>query len=118
MSEEERRQRQGAIVLRRKPGDNAYEGLVEHSFNMGWMKDCVRFWWTGPCYWAGIPMGDIDGMADAGAQADHYRKINPDYEFLVLDARAEDLPVVLDWESWVIAKNKFNDRNIKFTMKE
>lgn len=116
--EEQRLALRGAIVLRKRRGDNAYEGLIEHSFCMDWSKDRVRFFWTGKAYWGDVPMGEIDGLVDAHDQAKVYRQRYPEDIILVFDAHAEDLPIIIDWDFYSKARNKFDDRNVKFVMKE
>ena len=110
----------GVIVLIRRPGANAYEGYVEHSFSMDYSGSHVNFWWQSP---------EHDGKRYAEAHAADIRRHHQDWEVEVWDARDPKLPVTLDWEVWIEAQahnpntlsgvsNKFAARNIPFRMRE
>ncbi|MDE2426311.1 MAG: hypothetical protein KGO96_10445 [Elusimicrobia bacterium] len=71
----------------------------------------------------------VDGRAEAEHQRDIFMKKIPDMTWEVFDARAEDLPIEIDWEAWNKdneftpntlsgVRNKFRARNAPFRMKE
>ena len=119
----------GYIVLGRKKGSNAYQGVVEHSFTMGLSEDHVRFWWTFDKATMNILPGtiDVDGFKDACLSCSEFAKNHPDMEFEVFDAHSDDLPVIIDWDQWREdeqpaktfsgVKNKFGARNPRFEMR-
>lgn len=120
----------GYIVLVRKPGDNAYIGLVEGSFSLDTSRDRTQFFWSSDNATSNFGgKFKIDGYADAKHRVDSYRKLSPDWIFEIFDARDDELlPVVLDWENWLLdnrsannlsgVANKYGARNIRFTAKD
>lgn len=109
----------GYVVIGRAPGDNAYCGVVEHSFHMDTSKDRVCFFWTGT---ADSILGQfqIDGYEDARHYLEHFSKTRPDMKFEVHDVHSPECPVVVDLDAWYNAQgcgNKFNKRNMPFTMR-
>lgn len=121
---------QGYIILGLPPESNAYQGYVEHYWQMGWDKDHVNFFWTGNGTDNVFGLQHkIDGLKTATHYAKTSMKLHPDWQIAMWDVRDEKLPVILDWDSWVKAQefnpktlsgvsNKFLARNFKFTIKE
>jgi len=109
----------GAIVLARRPGENGLVGLIETSLFMIWSSTRVRFWWTDVIRNPELGLTfDVDGMKDAIAHANHCRRQHPSWEITVWDAKDPHLPIVIDWNAWTDADEKFGHRNPAFTMKE
>lgn len=120
----------GFVVLVRKPGENDYRGLIEHSFSLGESNDSTQFFWSSNN--ASSNLGGtfkIDGKKGAEERVDYYKLIQPDWSYEIFDAKDEDkLPVILDWQSWLDAnapadtlsgvRNKHKARNIFFRTKE
>ena len=119
----------GYIVLGVLPGEEWYNGVVEHSFSMGIDTKRVRLWWTGKAVdnvfgktW------DLEGWKNAKHYADWMEKTYRGTRAFVFDAHDEELlPVKLDWRQWLydtsppapgrkfsMVHNKFGDRNIRF----
>lgn len=130
---EERRQRllalEGFLILGRPKGGNSYQGFVENSFSMGWSPNYVNFWWSGEATSNFGTKHKIDGRADAEHYLAEERRLRPDWDIEIFDAKDENLPVVLDWDGWVDAhaynpntlsgvSDKFRARNFRFEMKE
>lgn len=95
------------IVLR-KSEDGTLKGLVEHSFAMDVATGGVRIWWSGKAY-SMLGEHHINGIDDA--------KYNAKAGDLIIDPLTEDCPVEIDWESWLTATDKYNQRNARFKIK-
>ncbi|QIG70125.1 hypothetical protein EVB87_025 [Rhizobium phage RHph_N28_1] len=106
------------VILARVPGENSYQGYVENSFCMDWSKDRVLQF---NMVWG-------DGKANGEEHLSTARNNHPSWEIEMYHWRDENLPVILDIESWLddLAHNpntlsgvsdKFKARNIPFTMK-
>lgn len=109
-------------VLVKKPGANAWEGLIENSFTMGWSPDRSRVFPSGEFY-SILGTHQVDGKEDADAQGAHYREKYPDWTVEVFDALSDDCPVEFDWDRWAIdmmagSRAKFENRNPKFVAKD
>lgn len=107
----------GYVVLRRLPGENAFWGYIERSWNMDYSPERVRFWWSGTGH-SIIGQMKVDGLKDAEHNATYVRKNFPDAEVLVMSVDDPNLPIVIDWPRWHKERErKFEDRNPAFTMK-
>lgn len=93
-------ERKNFIVLVKKPGINALHGVVENSFSLGFHEDRTRLFWSGPAYFMGKYVRDLDGKKDAQQWAEEWHARHPECEFAVWDAHDESLPVEIDWEQW------------------
>ena len=113
----------GYVVFIRKPEDfDKLYGPIENSFSLDVVPNRTRFFWTGNS-------GSVDGLKDAEHEVEFWRAKHPDWHFKIYDARdVEALPVVLNWDVWLDAhewstetlagiKNKFEARNLRFTLK-
>lgn len=113
---------QGYIILVNKPGDGQLYGTVENSFSIGIEPNRAFLYWTSA-------YRNIDGLEWAKKDVAYWTKQHPDYVYTIYDARdAEKLPVVLNWDVWLDAhtpsdktmsgiKNKYDARNLRFTLK-
>lgn len=118
----------GYIILGRAPGQNAFLGKVEGSFAMDISTDRTQFHWSGNAVSNLGTRHVLDGKADAEEELARLRKDRPDVEWVIYDAHAEDLPVLIDWDGWRRAnepaetlsgvRNKFTARNPHFYMIE
>lgn len=133
----------GFVLLGRIDGGNDWIGYVEHTFSMGTNLDQTQFYWSGPAVDNVLGLKhQIDGRKDAEHGLRHFltRRLpgsaqpgeppnGPKIaEAEIFDARADDLPVVIDWEKWIMAhepwnnlsgvRNKYGCRNVSFRMKE
>jgi hypothetical protein len=119
----------GYIVLGREKDDNAYFGIVEHSFSLGTDKDRTQFYWT--CDNASSNFGGsfkVNGQKMAEEAKEYWSKQRPNAEFEIWDISDPDIPVAIDWDQWRIdhapadtlsgVKHKFGSRNPKFFMKD
>lgn len=117
----------GYIVLIKKPGDNTWYGPVECSFALDVMANRTRFFWSGNAYmWLGPTEKPIvlDGKKSAEKEVKYWEDLHPDWTFSLWDARdAEKLPVIINWEKWLVAEepdpqkmsgiaDKFGGRNV------
>lgn len=120
----------GYVVLGRKQGANAYQGVIESSFNLDLSDDRVRFFWTFGEATSNILPGTfkVDGFENAEEMQKYFTKRYPDMEFEIFDVHDEDIPFTFDWDQWRKDKtpnketisgvrNKFGARNVKFEMK-
>ena len=96
------------IVLR-KNSDGILEGLCEDSFSMSFSGNCVRIWWSGKAY-SVIGEHILNGIEDA----EHNAKDGD----LILDPLSDDCPVIIDWDRWIKASDKYGKRNAYFVIKE
>ena len=117
---DEIRELPGFIVLGRRNGANAWQGVVELSFSMGLSPDDVRYWWTGRAR-TFLGSFDIDGRAMAEDIASDFSTKHRDMTFEIFDPRSDECPVHLDWDDWVEAmligeRQKYRARNPRFTM--
>lgn len=109
------------IVLARKPGANAFTGLIENSFSMDWSDDRVNMFWSGTAY-SILGQHEIDGRENADFNCRKMAQNHPTWELQVYDAHADDCPVTIDWERWIDAMlvgqaRKFDSRNAHFVTK-
>lgn len=109
----------GAVVLARRPWDNALVGLIETSLFMKWSPSQVRFWWTDIITNSTLGLQfNVDGMSDAAAHAAHCLAKHPNWEVQIWDAHDPNLPITIDWQDWIETSDKYCHRNPNFTMKE
>ena len=110
---------QGYIMLIKKPGDDDLYGPVENSFSLGVEPNRTFFFWTSK-------VQNIDGWEWVQRDLKMWKEKYPDWEYSIYDARAEALPVVLNWNLWLDAHQRSNDtlsgikheaRNLRFTLK-
>lgn len=110
------------VILRRKPEENAYYGLIENSFSMDWSADRVRVHWTGTAY-SIVGEIKIDGKRDALSTAANQRKRHPEWTIEAYDLSDPSCPIEIDIPFWLEAvkagqSRKFDARNAKFKMKD
>jgi hypothetical protein len=96
-------------VILRKGEDGTLHGLCEESFSMSTQPTKIRIWWSGKAY-SILGEHHINGIEDA-----NYNAKPGD---LIIDPLAEDCPIEIDWDRWLSAKDKFNQRNASFKLKE
>lgn len=103
-------------VILRKKETGEHEGLIEHSFAMGWHAHRALIYWSGKAY-SFLGEHILNADEDARANLPYYKSEGAQ----VFDPLAEDCPVVFDIESWLeewekdaSSKNKFNTRNALF----
>ena len=89
--------------------DGKIHGLTEESFSMGWETDRVNIFWSGKAY---SILGEhvIDGVSTAQDNAERLGGI-------IIDPLSPDSPIVIDWQKWRAATNKYDKRNAPFTTK-
>ena len=106
------------IILFRKPDDNSWTGYIENSFSMGEDKGHTLMFFTGKY---------SNAVRESTEHVANIRALHPSFDIHIFDPRAEDLPVILDWEAWINAQaynpntlsgvsHKFKARNIPFKM--
>lgn len=96
-------------VVLRKQEDGTLLGLVENSFSMDVSKADVRIWWSGRAY-SMLGEHKLSGIEDA----EHNAKPGD----LVVDPLSDDCPITIDWDRWLAAAGKYEQRNARFKMKE
>jgi hypothetical protein len=110
----------GFIMLIRKPNDDSLYGKTERSFSLEVEKNRTFFYWT--------RVGGsepVDGYRWCEGDAKSTKRLHPDWDITILDARSPVLPVTIDWEHWVDAhepsdatlcgvKDKYWARNLRF----
>lgn len=119
----------GYIILGHAPGDNSFQGFVEHSFSMAWDKRSVNFFWSGAATSNFGTKHVLDGKANAEEYVKKERLLHPDWQIEAWSVRDPTLPVTLDWDRWVEAHaynpntmsgvtDKFAARNFRFEMRD
>ncbi len=95
------------VILRRV--DNEYKGIIEESFSMGVSSEYVRLWWSGRAY---SFLGEItlDACKDASYNCHHADDV-------IYNPLSNDCPVVIDFDVWEKATDKFGKRNPPFKLK-
>jgi hypothetical protein len=111
------------VVLGLPPGQNAWQGYIENSWSMGWSEDRVRAWWSGTAYSNLGTTHQIDGKEDAEEQVRELTSRHRDWTIRAFDITAEDCPVQLDLNQWLLDmeqghRRKYQNRNPKFTIRE
>lgn len=96
-------------VVIRKGEDGVVQGLCEESFAMSMSPSNVRVWWSGKAYsiLGEHNINGIDGAAQNAKDGD-----------MIINPLSEDSPIVIDWEKWLTATNKYSKRNAPFKIKE
>ncbi len=98
------------IILRKNEEDAThYEGLVEHSFSMGWDKHRALVFWSGKAY-SMLGTLTLDAVADAESNA---QALGGE----LFDPLDPTCPVQIDFTTWYEATNKFDKRNAFFEHK-
>lgn len=87
------------------------EGLVEHSFSMGWSNSRVNVRWSGTAHSNLGTTHMIDAVEDTA-----------DAEIrdggIVVDPLDPNSPIEVDWAFWMEAQRKFDFRNPPFKVKD
>ena len=96
------------VVLTKNP-DGTHLGLCENSFSMSYEKNRVLIFWSGKAY---SLLGEH--QLDAVAWAQHQVKSETD---LVFDPFSDECPIEIDWDRWLTAKTKYDQRNARFINK-
>lgn len=92
--------------------DEKVQGLVEHSFAMGWDASRANVFWSGKAY-SMLGEHQLDGIKSASCNAKSHK-----FTEFVVDPLAEDSPIDVNWEKWLAATEKFDTRNATFTVKQ
>jgi hypothetical protein len=123
----------GYVVLGKREGGNAYNAIIERSFSMDVSSDNANFWWIGEArdnfFGAKWELSKEIVLKNAERHRDAFNKTRPDMKFEVFDVRDPDLPIVIDWDTWLWAhessdktlsgvRDKFIARNPPFKMKD
>ncbi len=89
--------------------DGVITGLTEESFSMGWETNRVNIFWSSKAY---SILGEhvIDGVKGAEENAE---RLGGE----VIDPLSPDSPIVIDWQKWRAATNKYDKRNAHFVIK-
>jgi hypothetical protein len=109
------------IILIKKPNDDQLYGPVENSFSLGVEPNRTFLYWSSTYY-------NLDAWTWANKDMVYWKEKYPDWEYTIYKAMDENLPVVINWDVWLDAqspsphtfsgvKNKYDGRNLKFTMK-
>ncbi len=118
----------GYVVLGKKRTDNSYKAIIERSWSMDLSGDHACFFWSSDNATSNLGgRFKVDGLADAKHNMAKFAK-DSDMEFTIFDVHSDDLPIIIDWDCWRECskpadtmsgvKSKFGARNPRFYMKE
>ena len=120
--------KEGYVVLIKKPGDPNWYGPVECSFSLDVRKNETQYFWSsdhatsnfGGCF-------KVDGRSDAERTIATWKKTNPDWEFQLWDLQDPLIPITIDWVlyDWACqpaktlsgVRDKYHHRNLSFAVK-
>lgn len=125
------------VTLRISKTTGEIEGLIEHSFSMGWSKERVRVDRTNESsvesfnsYWSKKqPFPKANSKAAVTLYychrsiRRHYKKQNPGYDVKIFRVGSKNCPIKIDWREVVFMHrkisqySKFNMRNLPFKIK-
>jgi hypothetical protein len=112
----------GYILIIQKPDDSNLYGPVERSFVLDVVANRTFFFWTSISR-------NIDAYDWVQKDLAYWKSKYPSWKYNVYDARSSQLPIIIDWKTWLDAhepsdinlsgiRNKYYARNLKFVVKE
>jgi len=96
-------------IIVKKDEDGKYLGYCENSFSMSWETNRVNVCWSGVAYSNLGTTHTLDATNTKGPAG-----VNCE----ILDPLSEDCPIRIDWERWLNATGKYDQRNASFKVRE